>query len=386
MEALSRTPDETPFAPLGIRAGSFIVTPTLETGLGWTSNASSSPNGGSSLFSETALRLEAISDWSLHSARLQADGSYRRSISGEDIDELEGGVSGELRLDLAREFTALTSLGYRVRPESASSPVDLGNVTSQPLRHTFTGSTGIAKDIGKLRLDLKGDVVRALHDDADLEGGGTLSQKDRDYTLATAKLRAGYEISPALRPFAELEFGRRIHDNKVDALGYERSADRYGARVGVELDLGEKLNGEISAGWLSERPDDELLEAIDGLALAAALAWSPVRGTTVEFNGSTEIEGTTEAGSSGSMLYSGSVAVNRQLRANLTGRALAGIDWRDYSGGENDLLMRGEVSLTWWMNRNAGITGRLRHERQESTLPGRDYDASSVFLGMTLQR
>lgn len=48
--------------------------------------------------------------------------------------------------------------------------------------------------------------------------------------------------------------------------------------------------------------------------------------------------------------------------------------------------MRGEAGLTWWMNRNAGITARARHEVQESTLPGRDWDATSVWLGMTLRR
>lgn len=384
--ARDRIPEDDAYAPLGIRAGTFIVRPTLEQGIGWTSNATSSPGGRASTYSETGLRLDAISDWSRHTARLRADGTYRKSVSGEEIDELQGGIDGELRLDLGHDLSALAALGYRVRPESASSPVDLGDVASQPLRHSFTAATGIARDIGRLRLDLTGDLERTIHDDAELSGGGTASQKDRDYTLATVKLRGGYEISPALRPFAEVEFGRRIHDNKLDAGGYERSADRYGLRAGVELDMGEKLAGEVSAGWLSERPDDERLDAIEGLALAAALAWSPVRGTTVELNGTTEIEGATDAGASGSMLYSGNLAVSRQLRANLTGRALAGIDWRDYTGGGSDLVMRGEVSLTWWMNRYAGLTGRLRHERQESTLPDRDYDATSVFLGMTLQR
>jgi hypothetical protein len=38
------------------------------------------------------------------------------------------------------------------------------------------------------------------------------------------------------------------------------------------------------------------------------------------------------------------------------------------------------------MNRYAGLTGWLRHESQKSNLPGRDYDANSVFLGLRLQR
>jgi hypothetical protein len=66
---------------------------------------------------------------------------------------------------------------------------------------------------------------------------------------------------------------------------------------------------------------------------------------------------------------------------------MAGIGYRDYSGSSaHDLLLTAEVGATWWLNRYAGITGRLRHESQKSDLEGRDYDANSVFLGLRLQR
>lgn len=386
IEAQNRRNDDNPYAPLGLRLGSFLLTPTLEQGLTWTSNASGSAGGSAALLSETTLRLNAASDWSRHGASVQADGNYRKSLSGESISEINGGISGDLRFDLANGYTARVGAGYRARPESASSPVDLGNVTSRPLRQSFTGTAGLSHDVGKLGLGLSGEVTRDLFGDADLAGGGRLSQRDRNATLASATLRTSYEISPALKPFIEGEIGRRFYDQKIDANGYERSANRYGLRGGIALDLGEKLRGEFAAGWLTERPDDQRLAAISGPSINARLSWSPMRGTTVDLNGSTSVESTTTSGQTGSLLYSGSVGVTREIRANLTGNALVGLDLRNYSGGGRDLVMRGEASLTWWMNRYTGITGRARHELQRSTLAGRDYDATSVFLGMTLQR
>src|SRR5688500_18123400 len=47
IEGLDREPEENPYAPLGLRLGTFTVMPTVETGLTATSNADSSPNGGS---------------------------------------------------------------------------------------------------------------------------------------------------------------------------------------------------------------------------------------------------------------------------------------------------------------------------------------------------
>lgn len=387
IEGRGRTADDNPYLPLGLRAGSFLVMPTLEQGLSWTSNATSSPNGSNALLSETALRLNAVSDWARHSMTVQADGIFRKSISGEAVEEIEGGARGDLRLDLGGGFEAQAGLGYRARPESASSPVTIGNVASQPLRQTLTGMAGISRDAGRLRVGLTGNVSRDVYDDARLVDGSTFSQRDRNATLATVALRAGYEISPALRPFIEAEIGRRLQDEKIDFEGYARSADRYGLRAGLELDMGEKLRGEFSAGWLTERPDDARLAAISAPTLAASLLWSPLRGTMVELNGSTTVESTTRSGASGSLLYSGSLAISREVRANLTGRALIGLDWRDYSGsGDSDTILRGEASLTWWMNRNAGITARARHEIQRSSLADRDYDATSLYLGMTLQR
>ena len=387
VEAQPRAGDEADaYAPLGIRAGSFLLRPRLEQGIGWTSNAAGAPGGRSSTFSETTLRLDAQSDWSRHRASFAVDGSYRKSVSGDRIDEIDGSADGRIDFDLANELAAFVAAGYRVNPESASTPGAVAAAVSRPLRHTFDASAGVSRDAGLLRLGLVGALTRQIYDDAELSDGTTVSQRERDSTLATATLRAGYAVSPALTPFAEAEIGRRFYDQKIDNSGYARSADRYALRGGVELDLGEKLRGEIAAGWLTERPDDDRLAAVSGLWLSGDLAWSPVRGTSVGLSASTTVEGATAPGDSGSLLYSGTLSLERELRANLTGRAAAGLDWRDYSGGGGDTIMRGEASLTWWMNRHTGITARARHEVQESTLPGRDWDATSAWLGLTLQR
>ena len=214
-----------------------------------------------------------------------------------------------------------------------------------------------------------------------------LSQSERDATLATLTLRGGYEISPALTPFVEAEIGRRYYDEEFDSSGFARSADRLGARAGIELDLGEKLSGEFAAGWLRESFDDDRLDPVSGPSIQAALAWSPERATMVNLTASTIIEGTTTPGESGSILHSGRLSVERQIRSDLTANAALGLGYRDYSGSDgHDLIFSAEAGATWWMNRYAGLTGRLRHESQKSNLPDRDYDANSVFLGLRLQR
>lgn len=379
--------EDDPFAAVGIRAGSFILRPALEQGITATSNADSSYDGSPAVLSETTLRLNALSDWQRHSASADGALTWRKTLSGQEIEDVRGRVDTMLRLDLGHDLGATARLGYEAAPESASSPGAVAGSVSQPLRQTFDGSLGLKKEAGKAQFGITGAVRHDAYGDAELSSGGTISQKDRDSTLYTATLRGGYEISPALTPFLEVEAGRRLYGQRVDNSGFERSATRFGARAGAELDLGEKLSGEFSAGWLREALDDDQLAPISGASVNADLKWSPERGTVVGLSGTTTVEGSTTAGESGSLLYSGRLLLERRIRHNLTGNAVLGIDWRDYVGSSgHDLTLSAEAGLTWWLSRDAGLTTRVRTEKLTSNLPGREETTNSVFLGLRLQR
>lgn len=387
IDGIEPVPDPDPYAPLGLRVGTFTVTPTLETGLTATDNALSSPVKQSGIFSDTTLRLEAVSGWPRHEARVNAFATWRQAVSGPGESEPSLGIDGQFRLDFGADHAVNAKAGYELRQESAESPVSIPAGAKRPLLHRLDASLGLEKTEGRLRYALTGEILRDAYGNADLATGGTLDQSDRNFTLVNGRLRVGYAISPALAPFIEGEYGRRIHDNRVDASGYQRSSDRYALRGGVAVDLGEKLNGELAAGYVRESLDDARLPDIGGLSLLASLNWSPERGTRVSLTGETTVEGTTTAGSSGSLLQSGTLSLERQIRANLTGNAEFSASLRDYAGAPGrDVTLAGQLGFTWWLNRNLGLTTRLRHERLTSTLPGRDYTSNSAFLGLKLQR
>ncbi|MBZ9660181.1 outer membrane beta-barrel protein [Mesorhizobium sp. ESP-6-4] len=380
-------PEEDPFAAPGVKVGTFLFRPTLEQGFTATSNADSSSTGKSAVLSETALRFTATSDWRENSALITGYGQFRNTVSGQKINDAQGRIEGQLSVDLDNELRAIAKLGYEAAPESASSPDAIAGVTQQPLRQTVDGSLGLEKSVGKMRYALTGAVSHDFYGDAELSNGTTVSQKDRDSTLYTATLRTGYEISPALTPFTEVEAGRRLYDLRVDTDGFERSSTRLGARAGLELDMGEKLSGEFSVGWLREAIDDNRLPAVAGPSIDADLKWSPERGTTIGLTGKTRVETTTTANESGDILYSGRLTGERQIRANLTANSALGLDWRDYTGSDgHDLILSAEAGLTWWLNRYAGVTTRVRTEKLTSNLPGRDYTTNSVYLGLKVQR
>lgn len=387
IEGLSRPAEDNPFEAQGIRFGSFILKPTIEQGVTATSNADSSADGSEAVLSETALRLNAVSDWSRHSATIDAYGTFRKTLSGQEVEDVAGGVDAVLDLELAHEYRGRGTFTYSAAPESAASPVVIANAVEEPITQRVGGTLGLEKDMGKARFGITGGINHDSYGDADLEGGGVLSQRDRDATLYTMTLRTGYEISPTLTPFVETEIGRNQYVEEVDSAGYQRSSDRYAVRGGLELDLGEKLSGEIAGGWIREDFDDDRLEPLSTPTIEADLRWSPERGTDVRLSGSTILEGTTTAGESGSVLYSSTLGIERQIRSNLTGNALLGLAYRNYSQSEGyDVIFDAEASLTWWLNRYTGVVTRVEHETVTSNLSDRDAKTNSIFLGLKLQR
>lgn len=379
--------DEDPYGAPGLRMGSFILRPTLEQGLRGTTNADFTAGGRSALLSETALGLEATSNWSRHQASLKANGTFDKSLTGQDVSQPQFGISGDLRLDLSDGMTATAGAAYDLQKQSANTPNSVTGTLSQPIVQTIDANLGLERDSGLLYAKLGGKFERQIYGDAQLSGGGTLSQSDRNNNYAGLTLRGGVNLSAALRPFVEAEAGRLIYDERLDTNGYRRSADRFALRGGLAVDMGEKLNGEISAGYVTQRFDDPRLADLASPTVAASLDWSPRRGTKVTTNLSTTLEGSTTAGENGDVLYSSSVSILHSVRANLDLTATVGAWLRDLKGtGGQDYGGSAEAGLVYWFNRFVGLDTSARYEIAESSDPSRRAKAASVFVGLKLRR
>lgn len=220
----SFTPEADPYAPIGIRAGSFILKPSLEQGIKATSNGDNSSNGSRAILNETTLRLNALSDWLQHQASLDASGTFSKSISGQDVSEPQANILGRLRLDLANQTTVNAETSYRLRRESASSPNGVVDALKRPLVHTFAGRLGVERDTGLLFGRVTGGLEHDMYGNAELASGGTVTQKDRNNTYASVAIRGGFSLSPALKPFARWSLANACSTSASTAMAMSAAA------------------------------------------------------------------------------------------------------------------------------------------------------------------
>jgi len=380
-----------PFAPLGIRNGSFLLFPTLTQTLGYTDNADFEADGEPSAFSLTSARLRLTSDWAIHQLTAEIGGSYQTFFNGTSDDVPSFDANAELRLDHTRDFTTTWGASFEhVTEDSSSDNLDTSGTAF------VVGRTGVVrasafgqaeKRFGRLNTRLRGSVSRTQFEDADLSDGTSLSQDDRSNTLLTAALRLGYETSPALQPFVEGEAGTRIYDEASDSNGQKRDSLAFSLRGGFAFDHGEKFNGEIAVGYGLETFEDPSLENLSGFVIDAAINWSPERFTTFSATARTDFIPSTTDGESGTITYTGTVGVTRDVRPNwsLNARLLGSFETTEGSGEEEQTL-QGTLGSEWRVNRGMAVIGELGYETVDSTDPDSSYDAFTARLGVRLQR
>lgn len=380
-----------PYAPLGIRRGSFLLFPSLTQTIGFTDNADFAADGEESAFSLTDARLRLLSDWSIHQFSAEIGGSYQAFFNdtSDDLPVVNG--IAELRLDHTRDFTTRWVGALRRTTESTSSNnlsgVNAAFVTNRPGVLEGSAFGEAEKQFGRLTGSLRGTVTRTVFEDADLNTGGTLSQDDRNNTLLSATLRLGYETSPAIQPFVESTVGLRRFDESIDRNGEERDSLLLSLRGGMAFNQGEKFNGEIAVGYSTERFDDTTLDSLSGVTIDGTINWSPERFTTVTATAQTAFSPSTNLGESGSITYAGTLGVARDVRANLTLSAQVLASLREYEGSDReDRTLQGTIGSEWRLNRTAAVIGELGYENVDSTDVDSSYEAFTARLGVRLQR
>lgn len=377
---ISGPPGQTP----GIRLGTLVLRPAISQ----TINTEKQQNTGSPSrrnYLTTGIRGTLTSDWSRHALTVTGDGAWERNLGGnENGEEPRARIDADLRLDLGEQTTANLRAGYEFEREDTTDPNALTGAAVQGGEHRFTTGASIERDFGKLRGLAAVDLSRTVYTDAKGVNGQPISLSGRDQNGANLRGRIGYELSPALMPFIELNAGATRYDRRLDNSGYARSSNSYGAKIGTEVDLGEKTRGEAAIGYLRKTYNDDRLAAIDALTLDGELNWSPQRGTNVNLGLRTTIEDFASGPQGGWISYRLNGGVTHELRSNLVARLTGQIVHRTFpsSNAENVVEYTTGAGLTWGLSRYLDLTADVSYQ----WTPVYDSNELSIGAGLVLKR
>ena len=287
-------------------------------------------------------------------------------------------MTSHTRVDLEGRFILGTDY-----PGSPNIQADLARL---PIYTTLGGSAGIGQRFNRFEVTFKGGVDRTEFQKSVFINGQTENNNDRDYNQYSTALRAAYELSPGVRPFAEVTANQRVHDLPVDRFGLDRNSAGYSAKAGSSFDLARMLTGEIAMGYVNQMYLAPLPN-LGGVLVEGSLLWSASALTTAKLFATTTITESPLLLVSGVFSRQVVTEVNHAFRRFLIGTAKFGIARDEYAGAlRKDNRFMASAALTYLFTRELGLKGEMRQEWQRSNIPGASYVASIWLLGLRLQR
>ncbi|ENN87392.1 hypothetical protein RHSP_27314 [Rhizobium freirei PRF 81] len=370
----------------GIPLGTFTLRPSVNQSINMERNKTGSTENNRT-FLQTDLRSTLTSDWDRHALTITGEGVWQKNLSGTGAEQPVVTINADLRLDLPANTTAHVTAGYQFYREDTNDPNAIAGASKQSAVNQFSTGLSLERDFGLLRGTTAVALTRTVYSDAVLSDGTQITLSDRDQTAGTWRGRIGYELSPVIIPFVEADLGLAIYDQTRDSNGYARSNQSYGGKAGVEIDLGEKLKGELGFGYQHTEFDDARLASIDSPTIDGSLAWSPQRGTDVSIGLSSTVQPSTTPGLGGYTAYRLTSTVSHQLRDDLTAKVTGGTIWRDYPSGSaaNETEYDAALGLTWGINRYLDLTGNIGYQLT-TRKAGDDTRQLQAGVGLTVKR
>jgi hypothetical protein len=381
-------PEDDPFGPTGIHAGTFFLRPALEVMTGYDTNPSRSATNpkGSTQFT-VAPELLAHSDWERHQLDVAIRGSYNYYPEVRLADRPNVDARADGRIDVSKDTRIDVQGRYILSTDYPGSPNIASDFAKMPI-YTDVGATlGVGQHFNRLDVALKGTVDRIDWQDSLLTNGAHQSNADRNYDQYGGILRGSYEISPGIKPFAEVDVDTRVHDIKPDRTGADRDSDGVAMKIGTAFEFTRTLTGEISVGYLERFYQDPHLTNIRAPLIDASLIWAVSALTNVKFFSATNVNEAVLTDVSGVLVHSNGLEVSHAFRRWLIATAKFGYEIDDYIGTlRQDHRYLAGLSLTYKLNRDFWLKGELREEWLSSNVPHSDYAATVALLGLRLQR
>ena len=381
-----------PYAALGIRAGSFLLLPSLDLTAGYNTNPERVTGSGGAPYFIAAPELQVRSDWERHSLTADITGSYteygENLVPSLNVPYLNAKIDG--RVDVTRDTQILLDQRFLINTDNPGSPNLRTNQQAQlaqlPLNFDVGETVGVAQQFNRLSFSLRGTFDRSTYDESLLTDGETSSNADRNFNQYAGILRAGYELDPGFKPFVELEGDERIHDEQFDRNGLQRDSVGASGKVGAAVDLFGSLTGEMAVGYVERTYQDPTLPNISGVIADGSLLWQATPLTSAKLTATSQVYETIVAGASGELSRDVSLQIDHAFQYWLVGTLKGGYGNDNYVGVFTDNRYFVSVGLAYKLTREMQIRTELRQDWLTTTEPGFTYIATTALIGLRLQR
>ncbi|HAU28767.1 MAG TPA: hypothetical protein DCW68_01470 [Rhodospirillaceae bacterium] len=370
----------------GIRAGGFVVTPSIEAGILYDTNIYATDTDEKS--ATTAIVAPAVkvkSDWNNHALNFDASAEIGRynQHSSENYEDYRVGIDG--RVDISRE-TKLNLAASHIKDHEERGSADDANGSKPTETSTDAATISLSHSVGRLSTKLSLGAQDLEFDNVSTSAGVPVNNHDRNRKITEGQLRADYEFSPGYSAFFSGALNKRAYDDAVDDNGFNRDSDGYRLRMGARIDLTGLVFADVYAGYLKQDYDDAALSTVKGGQFGVAGTWNATPLTSVKVNLGRSINETTVNGASATFDTAFSAKVDHELMRNLLLNGSLGYTKSDFEGiTREDKTWNAGIGASYKMNPNMHLLADYTFKTRDSNVALTDYDRNQLMLKLKFQ-
>ncbi len=377
--------NEPEFEPQPLRAGPFILQPSLSVVGGYNSNVLNSANELSDAVLTITPRLTARADTPLHLFEVTATGFIRRFASFETENSEEFNVASRSRYDFTEESSLFANASYSQNIEPRSSFTANPNA-AEPVSYTNTaGQVGATIGLGSLELRPSVSLATRDYSTLDLIGGGSADLSFRDSRRLGGSLSVGYRVSPMVSVFAAGNVTDVESRNPLP--GLDRGAQDLSLVGGVRGELTPVLSGEVAVGYRKREYDLALFRDFGGLTYRADLQYFPTQLLTIRLQAQQVFQNSGNVQVAGILSNRFTVTAYYDPLRNVRVSAQAGYEINDFREADTD-ASRPSVRIAgeYRFNPNVSVGAYAGVLRQDvsGVLALQEFTSFSAGFGVTL--
>ncbi len=320
-----------------------------------------------------------ILDYDLERMRLDLYGqtSYQE-LNQYNLWTYNGGLEGRF------EITHDTSATFNVSDGRFTEPYSSGNTifgSKRPNEYQqFDASGKLGFKPSELGFTVGGSFDSYLFTRTPLIGGGSVPLGFRDANIEKGFVEASYDFSPGYTFFVRGTYNTDdLFHNTV------RSSHGYNVDAGVDLLLGNLIQGQAYVGYLDQLYHKPAFRDVTGLDYGANLTWYPTELLIVRLAGARTLQntilGTAPAGDD----KSATLSLDYELLRRLHVLANVGYDDTNYRTVRDDKAFSAGIGGKFLLSHYAWIDANYEYTHRASTIPVAGYADNFVRVGLNLQ-
>lgn len=385
-------PEDTPvknrqqpgYEPVGIRAGSWMFSPSLISGGFFDSNVFSSNTSKRSDFAavfEPSLRAHTL--WERHGIDLRLDAQSTLYRQNPGLDQTNASLKGNAWFDIAHDMAVLTNFQVAHLNEGVGTLSSPANAVQPTPYDLLSGDVTLRKEFNRLTTSIGFRTDSYNFGSTRAQDGSVIDQSSRDGQIYALHGRIDYAFSSTLGWFASAEGNER---NIRGVPGQTLNSAGYRALSGVKVEFTSLLSGEFGAGYVQQRFDDPTIGTIAGPSYRARLIWRPTRLIDVHLNAEQLVTETADTSSVGVLADAVQLGVDYELRRNIIVSLNGGYETDRFFGqARKDHVTTTDASIKYLLNRFGAIALYHRYTARNSDIPAFSYDKHQVGINVTAQ-